>query len=261
MRFYGYDISKTYLSGGDKNCLSKIAITSSVLAVSTFVIVPVNASNVTLNFNTLPSSQGWTYLVDGNTATETDVFSISNGVLTQNTLGSGDGVNGYRLANVVDTTQPFTLSWRSRVLQDEFVLNPQNFFGLGLSINSSSQRFTVGFGTDAIGISAFQILPGSFNNTVFHNYRLEGSFNSGNAQLYIDDLPIATLALLSGVTPNASDGLFFGDATGYTNALAEISSYSFIQGTLPGSVPEPSSILGLLSLGVLGIGAALNRKL
>jgi hypothetical protein len=45
------------------------------------------------------------------------------------------------------------------------------------------------------------------------------------------------------------------------NALAEISSYSFIQGTLPGSVPEPSSILGLLSLGVLGIGAALNRKL
>ncbi|MDB9389765.1 PEP-CTERM sorting domain-containing protein [Microcystis aeruginosa] len=214
-----------------------------------------------MNFNTLPSSQGWTYLVDGNTATETDVFSISNGVLTQNTLGSGDGVNGYTLANVVDTTQPFTLSWRSRVLQDEFVLNPQNFFGLGLSINSSSQRFTVGFGTDAIGISAFQILPGSFNNTVFHNYRLEGSFNSGNAQLYIDDLPIATLALLSGVTPNASDGLFFGDATGYTNALAEISSYSFIQGTLPGSVPEPSSILGLLSLGVLGIGAALNRKL
>ncbi|BCU11250.1 hypothetical protein MAN88_18140 [Microcystis aeruginosa] len=81
------------------------------------MIVPVNASNVTLNFNTLPSSQGWTYLVDGNTATETDVFSISNGVLTQNTLGSGDGVNGYTLANVVDTTQPFTLSWRSRVLQ------------------------------------------------------------------------------------------------------------------------------------------------
>ncbi len=29
----------------------------------------------------------------------------------------------------------------------------------------------------------------------------------------------------------------------------------------PSSIPEPSSILGILSLGVLGIGAALKRKL
>jgi len=35
-----------FAGGGDKNCLSKIAITSSVLAVSTFVIAPVQAATV-----------------------------------------------------------------------------------------------------------------------------------------------------------------------------------------------------------------------
>lgn len=221
---------------------------------------PVQASNITLNFNTLPSTQGWTYLVDGNTATETDVFSLSNGVLTQNTLGGGDGVNGYTLANVIDSAQPFTLSWRSRVLQQEFVLNPQNFFGFGLTVNNSSQRFTLGFGTNEIGIAPFQILAGSFDNTIFHDYRLEGSFITGNSRFYIDDVLIANLTLLNGVTTNASNGLFFGDATGFTNALAEITDYRFSQGGPSESVPEPSSIAGILGLGLFGIGAAFKRK-
>jgi hypothetical protein len=240
--------------------LSKIVIAASVLAVSAVGNSPVQASNITLNFNNLPSTQGWTYVVDGNTATETDVFSLSNGVLSQNTLGSGDGVNGYTLANVIDSAQPFTLSWRSRVLQQEFVLNPQNFFGFGLSVNNSSQRFALGFGTNEIGIGPFQTLDGSFDNTIFHDYRLEGSFITGNSQFYIDDVFIANLPLLNGVTPNASNGLFFGDATGLTNALAEITDYRFSQGDPSESIPEPSSIAGLLGLGLWGIGAALKRK-
>jgi hypothetical protein len=243
----------------------KIGLSNMVIAASVFVVnvvanSPVQASNITLNFNTLPSTQGWTYLADGNTATETDIFSLSNGVLRQNTLGSGDGINSYTLANVIDSAQPFTLSWRSRVLQQEFVLTPQNFFGFGLTVNNSSQRFALGFGTNEIGIAAFQTLAGSFDNTIFHDYRLEGSFITGNSRFYIDDVFIANLALLNGATPNAANGLFFGDATGFTNALAEITAYRLSQGDLSESVPEPSSIASILSLGLFGIGAIVKRK-
>lgn len=43
----------------------------------------VEAQTITLDFNSLPSLQGWTYVSDG--APEASIFSVSGGVLTQDT--------------------------------------------------------------------------------------------------------------------------------------------------------------------------------
>jgi hypothetical protein len=240
------------ITGGGKNNLLKVAIASSV---SAFAIAPVQASNITLDFNTLPSNQGWTYYKTNSTP-ETNVFSVSNGILTQNTLGTGVwNLNAYTLVNVFDTTQPFILSWRSRVLQDQFFAqNPPSFFGFAVAVSSASQSFGIGFGTKGIGVNEnFVALPGTFDNTVFHNYRVEGSFNTGNAQFYIDNVLTTHLVPVNVASIHVPYTLFLGDATGYTNALAEISSYSFR------SVPEPLTILGTAT--ALGFGAFFKRKL
>ncbi|BBH41153.1 hypothetical protein myaer102_37510 [Microcystis viridis NIES-102] len=54
---------------------------------------------------------------------------------------------------------------------------------------------------------------------------------------------------------------FIGDQPYYDNVGGVSLRVRPISNPPVTSVPEPSSILGLLSLGVLGIGAALNRKL
>lgn len=186
--------------------------------------------NITLEFDNLPSEQGWTYETFGaSSVPENNVFSISNNVLTQNTLSFGQTNHTYILGNIVDETQDFTLSWRSRVIEQEFVRTFQNHLGFGIGVSSSSQRFVLGFGTETIGVGDNQeTLPGLFDNTVFHDYRIEGSFSSGNAQFFIDNVLTANLSLLNGTAyPN---GLLLGDGTRTMNAIAEITSYNFRQG-------------------------------
>ncbi len=119
--------------------------------------------------------------------------------------------------------------------------------------------FIIGFGTETIGIGDNQqTLPGSFDNTVFHDYRIEGSFSGGNAQFFINDVLTANLSLLNG-TPYPN-GLLLGDGTITMNATAEITSYNFRQGMMIESIPESSSILGLLGLAIFGIGSVWKRQ-
>lgn len=208
---------------------------------------------MTLDFDSLPSEQGWTYGTFGiSEPEENTVFSVSNNILTQNTLSLGNtGGIYYTLENVLDETQDFTLSWRSRVIEEESVVTNPNYFGFTVAVTSSSQRFIVGFSTEKIGISPFETVSGSFDNTVFHDYRIEGSFSSQNAQFFVDDVLTANLSPINGTSiPN---GLFFGDGTSTMNAKAEITSYSFRQ------VPEPLTILGAGT--AVSFGATFKRKL
>lgn len=120
-----------------KYYLSKLAIASSILTINALAIAPSQASssvNVTLEFDSLPSQQGWTYETFGGNQPENTVFSVNNNVLTQNTVGLGDNVIYYTLANIVDETEEFTLSWRSRVIEEEFVGTPGNHFGLTIGV-------------------------------------------------------------------------------------------------------------------------------
>jgi hypothetical protein len=203
MRFYGYDISKTYLSGGDKNCLSKIAITSSVLAVSTFVVAPVQAAIININS-----------VINGTGNPIVQFFSA--GDYQVDYIGVADG-GMYDAWNAWGNVQGCNANGA----------NCQNGWLNNYSISSS--EFSIVQGTDTYATPALALANGQNSSFV-----LKGD---GNVNFFIGDQP------------------YYDNVGGVSLRVRPISNPPVT------SVPEPSSILGLLSLGVLGIGAALNRKL
>ncbi len=69
-------------------------ITAADLAVGTKTT---QGGAITLNFDSLPSRQGWSYVASGNSAPEGRVFSLSGSVLVQDSMGvgfAGQGNNG-----------------------------------------------------------------------------------------------------------------------------------------------------------------------
>jgi hypothetical protein len=218
---------------------------------------PVRAQSITLDFNSLPSAQGWTYVAFGNNVPETAVFSASGGMLHQNTIGvgfAGQGSNAYQLYNAVAPTLPFTLTVRARVLQ-EGIAYPgyNNPFGFDFSVFTGTEGFLVGLGTNQIMDGTSQEI--TFDNTQFHDYRLEGTPGSGY-KLFVDDaLVMAGPPRFD--NPPLVDQLFLGDGTGGTNARADVAAYTFSQ-SRPAAVPEPGA-LGLLARPVVfGAGLALR---
>jgi hypothetical protein len=83
---------------------------------------------VTLDFGSLPSAQGWTY---ASSPPENNIFSLSGGVLTQNSLGIGGESAYYSLGGVFDSSPLFSLSFRARLLEGELGApeDPSGFAG------------------------------------------------------------------------------------------------------------------------------------
>src|SRR5216683_2118526 len=78
-------------------------------------------TTIALNFNSLPSAQGWSY-VSGyppNSPSETAVYSVDGTTLTQNTMGIHSNFGNYAIDNAVDPTKPFTITVRACVLDSE----------------------------------------------------------------------------------------------------------------------------------------------
>src|SRR5689334_2347284 len=77
-------------------------------------------TTLTLNFNSLPSAQGWTYESGyGATSPPEKVYSVDGTKLTQNTMGIGSNFGNYVIYNGVDPTKPFTIDVRARVTESE----------------------------------------------------------------------------------------------------------------------------------------------
>src|SRR4051812_8097289 len=70
-----------------------------------------------LNFNSLPSAQGWSFL-NSCPAPENSLFLVTGNVLHQNTLGCSETGSYYAKPNVV-SGDPFTLTVTARVSADE----------------------------------------------------------------------------------------------------------------------------------------------
>lgn len=195
---------------------------------------PARAATISLDFTSLPSAQGWTYFAQGNAAAEASVFSVDGTTLFQNTIGvglAGQGSNRYNDNNVVDPVHPFILSIRARVLEEEGDVT-HNSFGFSFGVFTGTETFGIGLGTSRIQDQSIAFLSTTFDNTQFHNYRLEGTPGVGY-QLFIDNVFFASgLPVLS----SFQNSLFLGDATGGTNARAEVTSYQFT------SLPEPGTL-------------------
>jgi len=177
------------------------------------------------------------------------VFSVSGGVLEQNTMGQpSSATNLYGIYGAIDPSLPFTLDFTARVL--EYVVEPgwQGYgFGIGFWFDNGTERVAIGLSPNRIvkyttlGVDPSPIST-SIDTTQFHDYRLEGAPGVG-WEFYADDLFIASGAFGASVR----NELLFGDGTITSSARAEVTAYSFSQ------VPEPTTftLLGLGSLAFL----------
>ncbi|MBI3667514.1 MAG: hypothetical protein HY236_15025, partial [Acidobacteria bacterium] len=193
---------------------------------------PIPAANVTLNFNSLPSAQGWFYEATNEKA-ELDIFSVNGGTLFQNSLFGLSGYNVYRRNNAV-TLAPFTLSLRAHVLED-FTGDLNDPAGFACAIFTGAEMFALELSTNRIRLEDTTLGPDQavifdFDNTQFHDYRLEGTPGlagmKGTYRLFIDG------TLMKTVTARPLDSfpgaLFLGDLTGGQGARAEVSSFSYV---------------------------------
>jgi hypothetical protein len=192
-----------------------------------------SAAVVTLGFNSLPSAEGWTYRAEGSHGgeLESNIWSTDRTTLTMNTmdtpLGQPPSQNTYSQTGIVNTVNPFEVTWRSRVLDSEGSIAG----GWGVAVAMGGQQFTVGFSTDAIWIADTQM---PFDATAFHDYRLTGAPGINTFSLYIDNDLFANGRSFVPFFPR--NYVLFGDLTSAANARAQLQAFTFRQ------VPEPAAM-------------------
>ncbi|HVF25234.1 MAG TPA: PxKF domain-containing protein, partial [Anaerolineales bacterium] len=201
-----------------------------LIIIAALVTIPsarAAGNHVTLDFNSLPSAQGWTYIDGGSGVPEASAFSVDGDMLHMDTIGVGNTGIVYQLFGAVDPALPFTLTVRARVNEYEEA-NPSlnNPHGFDIDVYTGSEQYEV-------GISPKRILAGAppyleitaVDVTQFHDYRIESN-GGGSFELFIDDVSVGTALTTISAGQNS---LYFGDATAGANANVDISYYSFTQ--------------------------------
>lgn len=192
--------------------------------------------DVLLSFGTLPSAQGWSYVPSGAHAgvLEGTIFSVSGGVLTQNSMGQSNGVSGgsifYQILNGITTTETKRLFVRARCITQEGSANAtlgQGGFIFGFA--TGSVQYAFGLTNTRLSVlqpSGTVMLSGTYDNaTAYHDYNFLWS-PGGAWQLYRDNVLAGSG---SGGFAVAADRVFFGDGTGGANAFGQVSYFRFTQ--------------------------------
>jgi Protein of unknown function (DUF642)/PEP-CTERM motif len=232
------------LRGGGKCSLSKIAIAASVLAASALAVAvsaPGQAANLLQNGS----------------------FENTAGTFVNNGLGfmllnpSSTAIPGW-------TTTGSTLPWVNNVNVDGLatpfgsflidvagIQNPLTFAGVTQTINTTvGQQYTLSLSLGTInptgpGPISVTATAGSSSQTFTSNP--SGSGNQWE-NFSFDFTTTSTSTPISIVGISAANGAYIG----LDNVSVEVKNVE--------TVPEPSSIPGILGLGILGIGTALKRK-
>lgn len=217
-------------------------------------VTPVSAATVTLEFSSLPSAQGWTYVNDG--APEGSVFTVDGTTLRQNSLSRWFETQRYDLFDVIEPSLPYRVSVRARVLEDSGS-DTSNSFGFCFIAETPGDSFGIGLATNRIHDLRNVEVSSTIDNTVFHDYRLEVLPGTGY-DFFVDDVLVA-----SGPPRTDHFGanrLVLGDCTRGRGARAEVTAYEFEQvlpvdiDVKPGS--DPNSVNprspGVIPVAVLG---------
>jgi hypothetical protein len=184
-------------------------------------------STIALDFNSLPSAQGWTYIAGHppNAPKELDVYSVDGTKLTQNTMGKGENYAAYEKHNVIDPTRPFTIEVTARVLESEPTPgggSPSAFMVFG---RTGTEDFGFGMNTTTIQAPFIGGLDYPIDGTVFHDYRIE-AVPGRNVSIYVDNS-----LLVSARPPSLShvNAISLGDNSGWENGHVDITSFKFTQ--------------------------------
>ena len=201
---------------------------------------------VTLNFDSLPSRQGWIYAAAGTAIQESDVFSVRGGTLFQNSIGAGfaTGVgHRYDLLSVADLRLPLSINVRARVLQEEGNITTNSYgFGFGAYLGTAvgTEIMQIGIGVSRI-VDRFDVpLAIAVDNTQFHEYVFTAVPGQGS-QLLRDGTVVGTSR--TRVDGPWRNFIFLGDTTAGTNARAEIAAYSFTQPRVVGQNPPAGTLV------------------
>ncbi len=225
--------------------------TYTIIAALALLAPTLHAASVTVDFNSLPTAQGWSY--NGNVP-QANIFSVGGGVLTQNSIGAGTGFGYFQMLGITDNTSPFSLSFRGRVLQEQFGTT-LNAYGFGVQLNFASQAFIIGLGANRIVSSTTSgntVVSTSIDTSQFHNYLFTGNLATHAWALSVDGAPVGTGQASIGMTDNT---LYFGDLTTGPNTRGDWTQLSFTQ------VPEPST-LAFAAIGALALaGRAILKRL
>ncbi|HBB35257.1 MAG TPA: hypothetical protein DC064_26560 [Cyanobacteria bacterium UBA9273] len=246
--------------------LKNLAISSTLASISALIgsvvltTQPGQATTITLEFDSLPSQQGWNYYGVPDYIPESSVFSTDGTKLLQNSMGTGlysSGSNYYRLWGVPDPNLPFTLEVRARVLQEETNVSYENSFGFFFGATFGSDAVAIAISPNRIQLADYTPVSRTIDNRQFHTYLLRGQVGKG-FDFLVDNVLIYQGDFLKGDYPSL---LLFGDGTGGTNAQAELTYFRFSQAHPNSqSVPEPLSLLGIIGATSLGLLMKHNSK-
>jgi hypothetical protein len=175
-----------------------------------------------LDFDSLPSAQGWTFM--GAVLVENDTFFVDGSRLVQRTVDTGiSGTARYQIDGIADPTKRMELSLTARVLNHEDLLGGSVGLGFNFYISDGAFAYRLAL-TDTLVQVGGQFY--GLNTTDFHDYRFE-LYPGGNFDLYVDGV-----IFVAGVGSKLVLGnkIFFGDSTAHENTDAEIVAFSFAVG-------------------------------
>lgn len=185
------------------------------------------AETITLNFNSLPSAQGWRYAAGygAGTPAETNAFSVDGTKLLQNTMGAGNNYAGYVLTNLIATNAPFTISVRARVLQSEVTQPGAPATAFIVYAGTGTESFGFGLNITTIDAPYGSATFHSIDATQFHDYRIEAE-PGVRVRIFADDVLLIDRAPPRNSAPNV---LGFGNASSFENGRAEVTRFVFSQ--------------------------------
>lgn len=209
----------------------------------------------TLDTSILPSAQGYTYFGLNSALSESQVFTPGPSIMTCNSIGNGYQSQGSNTAVLsVDTNdftpgQDYVIEARVRVLQSEIWS-----FHFGFYIGAYFDGMTTSVGIMPAS-QQFNSLYGNFrDNTQWTDWKIVTDRASGTYSVYTDGILLHTEAFGIASGPpgyGLPENYFgFGDGTGGSNALAEISSFRVYQR----AIPAPASVA------MIGAGALLTVR-
>lgn len=260
------------------------AVSVSTLFLSLLLSSNASAGLISLDFNTLPSTQGWSFTKSATGShsddTESGTFSLNgSGSLIGDSMGSGlvsPSSVQYANAGIVDANLDWTLTWSMKIIDYEqggndnnfgswfSVYNGTSYVGLALSDTELSAQTSTATGTDWSPSTTYgpTTMDKTFDTTdAFHTY--EFSYTADTSTIGFGDWVLSidgTTSLMGrSLASSGANGLYLGDGTGGANAKWALNAYSFDQSTGT-PVPIPATIL-LLGTGIAGLaGTRIRRK-
>ncbi len=206
-----------------------------------------------LNFDELPSQQGWTLVKSGphNNDAEGDLFSVSGGQLLQRTVGTGQGVNSpgsarydYATPSSFDSANVISFFFTTQVTAHEQTRQDFSFAAHSFSLIHDGQRAVVGIKPGELYANGTYFTPAGFDGGLQNSYRLTLFADTNSFEFALNGVVVDTDSTTGS---GLSNGFTILDGTGTANADANLSQFVAVVGTV---VPEPSS-LSLLASGTL----------